>query len=138
MATMVSRVSVRELGTNLRNCVSSNPHFFLRVRSRDRSLGLDKLVSGGKVTNYLGSASTLEESTWTVAKRALHWGTRQSRKVERAMQSWLMAMQCRRCGMPSSHRGGTVRGEVELKKVSVEVITLQQTAASNWDTYVYK
>ena len=130
MATMVSCVSVRELGTNLRNCVSSNPHFFLRVRSRDRSLGLDKLVSGGKVTNYLGSASTLEESTWTVAKRAL-----QSRKVERAMQSWLMAMQCRRCGMPSSHRGGTERGEVELKKVSVEVITLQQTAASNWDTY---
>ena len=40
-------VSVRELGINLRHCVSSNPHFFRRDRSRDRSLGqLDKLLSG--------------------------------------------------------------------------------------------
>ena len=44
----ISCVSVRELGINLRNCVSSNPHFFRRDRSRDRSLGqLDKLLSGG-------------------------------------------------------------------------------------------
>ena len=35
------------------------------------------------------------------------------------------------CGMPSSHRGGQW-GEVELKKVSVEVISFQHGAASNW------
>ena len=44
------------------------------------------------------------------------------------------------CGMPSSHRGGAV-GEVELKKVSVEVISFQRGAASNWHdtkTHIYK
>ena len=83
-----SCVSVRELGMNLRNCVSSNPHFFRRDRSRDRSLGLDKLVSGegdkllgkylkelGRTANYLGSTKTLENRTRTVPKEALHGGT---------------------------------------------------------------
>ena len=74
---------MREFGIIPRNCVSSNPHFFPQDRGRDRSLLLDKLLSGrgdkllGKnlllvllVLLVLLAIQTLQESTQTVAMTA--------------------------------------------------------------------
>ena len=58
------------------------------------------------------------------------------------MQSYRLAMQCRLAACQAAieeERGG--RGEVELKKVLVEVISFQRGAASNWHdtkTHIYK
>ena len=86
---------MREFGIIPRNCVSSNPHFFPQDGGRDRSLLLDKLLSGrgdkllGKnlllvllllllllvllvllVLLLLRAIQTLQESTQTVAMTA--------------------------------------------------------------------
>ena len=77
---------MREFGIIPRNCVSSNPHFFPQDGGRDRSLLLDKLLSGrgdkllGKnlllvllallVLLVLLAIQTLQESTQTVAMTA--------------------------------------------------------------------
>ena len=68
---------MREFGIILRNCVSSNPHFFPQAGGRDRSLLLDKLLSGrgdkllGKnLLLVLLAIQTLQESTQTVAMTA--------------------------------------------------------------------
>ena len=74
---------MREFGIIPRNCVSSNPHFFPQDGGRDRSLLLDKLLSGrgdkllGKnlllvilVILVILAIQTLQESTQTVAMTA--------------------------------------------------------------------
>ena len=77
---------MREFGIIPRNCVSSNPHFFPQDGGRDRSLLLDKLLSG-RGDKLLGknllllllvlllilvilAIQTLQESTQTVAMTA--------------------------------------------------------------------
>ena len=48
----------------------------------------------------------------------------------RAMQSYRLAMQCGLAACQTAIEGGS-GGEVELKKVSVEVISFQHGAATN-------
>ena len=56
------------------------------------------------------------------------------------MRSYRLPMQCRLAACQAAIEGGQW-GEVELKKVSVEVISFQQGAASNWQLtlrHIYK
>ena len=66
--------------------------------------GFDKLVSGEGDKLLEGSTKTLQESTPTVAKRALVH--RAHSKVERSNVSAKSGDAVQTLGMPSSHRGG--------------------------------
>ena len=101
-------VSVRELGIDLRNCVSSNPHFFLRDRSRDRSLGLWQIGVGGRW-----------QTTWEVPRlcRKVLWlwwkeqCTSAHNKVERYGAMWRsLAMQCKLLACQAAIEGGQEGG----------------------------
>ena len=92
--------------------------------------GFDKLVSGGgdkllgKYQDFAGKYSNSGQKSTAQVHRA-------HSKVERSNVSKKSGDAVQTAGMPSSHRGGTGGGEAGLKKVSVEVISLQHNAASN-------